>query len=503
MAIWPLVVVVLVLCRRQPASGVAALSPAAAPSEAPATTEPLPRLEVPFDFGWRFHLGDPENTSTFCSDPRSIYKFQLNSVQCTGLSANHQATTADLCEAAACANGATTWQFCANSKCKAPCFFGNIPYTKQCSRPDDRFVGAGRKLDTWPVNKAPASATYNDSRFQIIDTPHDALIATPYSNASYNGEASIPRDFTWYRKHFVLPAAWSGSHVSVYFDGAYAVTNAWLNGVPVANHSCGYTSFALRLDNVSGVKWGDANVLALFVDARPYTGWWYEGGGLYRNVRLVRTARTRIQDDSVFAPAYVKGPIHAHGSHAEGLTSTNASIVPRVVIENYGTQLEQRVRVLFVVMAADGQGPAVAASEAMNASIPHRGSRTVAAAPVYITDAELWSIARPYLYRLVTTLIDDQSGRVLDVVNSSIGIRSVRFDADEGLFLNEQHVKIRGFCNHNSFTGVGMGVPLRINLLRMQQLRGLGANSWRMSHSTLPLTQFFFHCARCASQLIL
>ena len=203
-------------------------------------------------------------------------------------------------------------------------------------------------------------------------------------------------------------------------------------------------------------------------------------------MRLVRTARTRIQDDSVFAPAFVQGPIHARGSSAEGLTATNASIAPRVVVENYGTQAEQRVRVLFEVLAADGQGAVVESAETVATSISRGGSQTLAAAPIRIPgDAELWSVPRPYLYRLVTTVIDDHSGGVLDVVNSSIGVRSVRFDAEQGLFLNEQHVKIRGFCNHNSFTGVGMGVPLRINLLRMQQLRGLGANSWRMSHSTL------------------
>ena len=252
--------VVLLLAWRQPRGAAAVAS--------------SPRLEIPFDFGWRFHLGTPGNGSKFCSDRGSVYTVQLNDVQCTGLSANQQAVTADLCEAAACANRATTWQFCADSKCKAPCFFGNIPYIKQCTRPDGRFVGAGRALDTWPLDTAPAATNFNDSSFYIVDTPHDALIATPYSNSSYNGEASIPRNVTWYRKHFVLPIAWSDSHVSVYFDGAYAVTHAWLNGVPVANHSCGYTSFALRLDNVTGVKWGEPNVLALFVDATPYTGWW-------------------------------------------------------------------------------------------------------------------------------------------------------------------------------------------------------------------------------------
>ena len=33
-----------------------------------------------------------------------------------------------------------------------------------------------------------------------------------------------------------------------------------------------------------------------------------------------------------------------------------------------------------------------------------------------------------------------------------------------------QHVKARGFCNHNSFTGVGVAVPDRLNLLRIQVL---------------------------------
>ena len=40
--------------------------------------------------------------------------------------------------------------------------------------------------------------------------------------------------------------------------------------------SHGYTSFAVRLDNVSGVVWGGPNVLAVYVDATVFTGWFYE-----------------------------------------------------------------------------------------------------------------------------------------------------------------------------------------------------------------------------------
>ena len=36
---------------------------------------------------------------------------------------------------------------------------------------------------------------------------------------------------------------------------------------------------------------------------------------------------------------------------------------------------------------------------------------------------------------------------------------------------------MRGFCNHESFAGVGMAVADRINLFRLQSMRGLGGNA--------------------------
>ena len=100
------------------------------------------------------------------------------------------------------------------------------------------------------------------------------------------------------------------------------------------------------------------------------------------------------------------------------------------------------------------------------------------------------------------------------------------WDPNQGLFINDKHVKVRGFCDHNDFegmrrgatgrrlarapavalfrragtvslrdchsqpsrlpyttTGVGMAVADRINLFRAQSVRGLGGNGWRMSHN--------------------
>jgi beta-galactosidase/beta-glucuronidase len=57
------------------------------------------------------------------------------------------------------------------------------------------------------------------------------------------------------------------------------------------------------------------------------------------------------------------------------------------------------------------------------------------------------------------------------------------WDPVDGLHLNSQRVKMRGFCNHESFAGVGAAIPPRIDLVRIQQMRGVGGNAWRTSHN--------------------
>jgi hypothetical protein len=122
----------------------------------------------------------------------------------------------------------------------------------------------------------------------------------------------------------------------------------------------------------------------------------------------------------------------------------------------------------------DAGGELVAQSAAAAGSGVAGQTVQLAAPPLPLPGAQLWSIARPYLYTVVASLLDG-AGALVDSVNATLGVRSTAFDANEGLFLNDQRVKIRGFCNHASFASVGMAVPQRINLLRMQQMRGMGA----------------------------
>lgn len=60
---------------------------------------------------------------------------------------------------------------------------------------------------------------------------------------------------------------------------------------------------------------------------------------------------------------------------------------------------------------------------------------------------------------------------------------AIRYDANQGFFLNKVHFKVRGFCDHNNFAVVGMAVPERINLFRAQASRAVGGNGRRTSHN--------------------
>lgn len=131
------------------------------------------------------------------------------------------------------ADAATCCALCANaSACIA---WDWDPSSNDCwTKPDatgpvsaDRYSGT---IPPPPPSSLPISTQYDDSAWQLVDAPHDALLHGEYSESNDPKMGFLPRGVAWYRKHFTLPADWQGSAVYVYFEGVYHVTTAWLNG---------------------------------------------------------------------------------------------------------------------------------------------------------------------------------------------------------------------------------------------------------------------------------
>ena len=55
---------------------------------------------------------------------------------------------------------------------------------------------------------------------------------------------------------------------------------------------CGYTPF--EVDITDNVFFDKENIVAVYANADSHEGWWYQGGGIYRNVWLIKTADVAV-----------------------------------------------------------------------------------------------------------------------------------------------------------------------------------------------------------------
>jgi len=118
---------------------------------------------------------------------------------------------------------------------------------------------------------------------------------------------------------------------------------------------------------------------------------------------------------------------------------------------------------------------------------------------VPVAEAHLWSLESPYLYTLVTRV--RQGGQVVDEYQTRVGVRTIRFDANQGFFLNGKHEKITGTNNHQDHAGVGTALPDALQDWRIMQLKSFGCNAYRTSHNP-PTPELLDACDRLGMLVI-
>ena len=76
---------------------------------------------------------------------------------------------------------------------------------------------------------------------------------------------------------------------------------------------------------------------------------------------------------------------------------------------------------------------------------------------------------------------------VVDTVSTTVGFRSTTWTAGEGgdapFSLNGEAIKFRGFSHHNSIGGLGVAIPERVELFRVQARSFVGARLYESIHS--------------------
>jgi beta-galactosidase len=316
-------------------------------------------------------------------------------------------------------------------------------------------------------------ADFDDSAWQGINLPHDWAVAGPFlTQGDHGGMGRLPSwGIGWYRRKLDIPAGDAGKRFVLEVDGAMSYATVWLNGRLVGGWPYGYSSW--QVDLTPYVEPGGVNQLAIRLDNPPASSRWYPGGGIYRNVWLTKTQNVRVAQWGTFVTT-------------PEVSAKSATINLQVSVENSArTSAVAMVSTAIHELDVDGRRTAMAVAQLkpQSAGIPANGSATVSNS-VQLANPKLWGpppTQLPNRYLAVTTVSVD--GIVLDVYETRFGIRNVQFDAEHGVLVNGEPVRLQGVNQHHDLGALGAAFNVRAAERQLEMLRELGCNAVRMSHN--------------------
>ena len=325
----------------------------------------------------------------------------------------------------------------------------------------------GRKMMSldgqWQVIVDPYESGYYDYRYQPSDNGYFKN-AKPKSKSDlieYDFDKSatlkVPGDWNtqtdqlffyegtvWYKKSFDYQRH-PDTRLFVYFGAANYFADVYLNGEKLGQHEGGFTPFNFE---VTKLVRDTGNFIVVKVDNKRrrdavptlMTDWW-NYGGLTREVKLIETPATFVND-------YMVQLQRGSRDHVTGW------------VKLAGDKLTQKVSVripeagVTKTFTADGSG---------------------LAAIDFNADLKLWSPENPKLYEV---FIEAETDRVRDL----IGFRSIETRGTD-ILLNGQPIFLRGVCIHEEAPLRGGRAYSREDAVTLLSwAKELGANFVRLAH---------------------
>ena len=287
-----------------------------------------------------------------------------------------------------------------------------------------------------------------DGKTAAVDLPH-----TWNNIDGQDGGNDYWRGICIYKTRFAAPAFDKNTQqVWLQFEGVNASAKVTLNGVEVARHDGGYSTF--RADVTALLA--DSNELIVEADnskndrVYPQKADFTFYGGIYRDVSLLVVNRNHI------ALGYLGGP---GVQITPAVNGANADIEVKTWMEGDG-------EVEFSIYDATG-------AEVLTG----KGRDTT----VTLEHPHLWDGVRdPYLYTCAVRLV--LNGEVQDEVRQRFGVRSFSVDPKQGFFLNGRPYPLHGVSRHQDRKGLGNAITREMHDEDMQLIKELGANTIRLAH---------------------
>ena len=316
--------------------------------------------------------------------------------------------------------------------------------------PDDTRMDTGGRVECdfnedWEFRKETETA------WRSVRLPHDWAAEGEFDRNGEPGAGRLPYAGTgWYRKRFTLPDDAIGQSVFLDVGGAMTESDVYLNGVRVGGRMYGFSSFRVNLTAAIREP-GQPNELMVRCHVPAKSARFYFGAGLYRGIRLVRTAPIHVG----YAGVTVTTKLCADGSAD---VSANVDVKgPMPFIRDPKCRPSVWGGVVTVT------------------------NRVIGESGMKIRKPKLWSPETPNLYTLETVVY--YAGREVDRVTTRFGVRTLKFDSKRGFFLNGKHRQMKGVCLHHDLGPLGAAFHRGAFERQVKIMKEMGADAIRTSHN--------------------
>jgi beta-galactosidase len=308
---------------------------------------------------------------------------------------------------------------------------------------------------------------FDDSAWSVLNLPH-----TWNNLDGQDGGNNYYRGIGWYRTHYTVDNSYAGRRFFLKFDGAFLVTDVYVNGTLLGEHQGGFAAFVFDVtpllnigaDNVIAVKvnnTSNANIPPLSADFTFF-------GGIYRDVHLLVTDPVQISPLDYGSPGVylMSAGVSAASANLQvttvvsNATAAAATVTVRAVITDAATNIVTTLTNVVTLSAA---------------SVSNVVTSTTFANP------HLWNgLYDPYLYQAFVEVWNGSS--VLDVVAQPLGFRYFSVDPTNGFFLNGQHYDLHGVDMHQDWLNCGWALTNAQRATNFAFLKEIGATAVRLSH---------------------
>ncbi len=315
--------------------------------------------------------------------------------------------------------------------------------------------------DNWEFIECPLDDKFyahpKNENFEKIDLPHDWMI--------YDTKDLYRNSIGWYRKEFEVREEELLSKTSIRFDGVYMDSTIYVNDKLVGEWKYGYSTFEFDITDYLQVG---KNQVAVRVVYQHINTRWYSGAGIYRNVWIKTYNNEHIVSDGV----YVSTKALENGDFDVEI-ETEVHIDKNIVADR---KLRQ------AIYTTKGEKVAEKICEyGENQSLRQEESNWVYLQKMNVEKPQIWSIGKGNLYILRTELLHNDV--VIDSEEERIGFKDMKFDSEKGFYLNGEHIKLNGVCEHHDFGCLGGAFYMDALRRKFKILRKMGVNAIRTAHN--------------------